>query len=117
MSDLFCRYLTEDSHVDIRSIAQGKIKSISDGQKQRLIANRKPRKGFELPAREYMDNRRPDGKMNRYCNPEWFNTRKFLAYSEQEDVVYCLSCILFSTQKWFLSSKTCHATLHELEES
>ena len=36
--------------------------------------------------------------MNRYCNPEWFDTYKFLAYSEQEDEVYCLSCILFPTQ-------------------
>ena len=62
--------LTEDSQVDIRSVAQGKIKNVSDEQKQRLIENRKPRKGFEFPAREYTDNRRPDGKMNCYCNPE-----------------------------------------------
>ena len=34
--------LTEDSHVDIRRAAQGKIKNISDEQKQRLIENRKP---------------------------------------------------------------------------
>ena len=36
--------------------------------------------------------------MNRYCNPEWFDTYKFLAYSEREDGVYCLSWILFPTQ-------------------
>ena len=36
--------------------------------------------------------------MNHYCNPEWFDTYKFLAYSGQEVGVYCLSCILFLTQ-------------------
>ena len=36
--------------------------------------------------------------MNHHCNPEWFDTYKFFAYSEQEDGVYCLSCILFLTQ-------------------
>ena len=83
------RNLTEDSQVDIRSVAHGKIKNISDEQKQRLIANRKPRNGFEFALY---------GKMNRYCNLEWFDTYKFLTYSEQEDGVYCLSCILFPTK-------------------
>ena len=36
--------------------------------------------------------------MNRYCNSEWFDAYKFSAYSEQEDGVYCLPCILFPTQ-------------------
>ena len=35
--------------------------------------------------------------MSLYCNPEWFDTYKFLAYSEQEDKVYCFSYILFPT--------------------
>ena len=42
------RNLAEDSQVDIRSVAHGKIKNISDEQKQHLIANRKPRNGFEF---------------------------------------------------------------------
>ena len=90
--------LTANSKVDSRNVAQGNIKNVSDDLKQRLIANRKPRKGFEFPAREYMDHCRSDGKMNHYCNPEWFDTYKFLAYSGQEVGVYCLSCILFLTQ-------------------
>ena len=90
--------LTANSQVDSRNVAQGNIKNVSDDLKQRLIANRKPRKGFEFPAREYMDHCRSDGKMNHYCNPEWFDTYKFLAYSGQEVGVYCLSCILFLTQ-------------------
>ena len=48
--------MTGDSQVDIKSVAQGKIKNISDEQKQHLIANCKPRKRFEFPAREYTDN-------------------------------------------------------------
>ena len=54
--------------------------------------------GFEFSVREYTDKRRPDGKMNRYWNPEWLHTYKFLVYSKQEDEVYCLSCILSPTQ-------------------
>ena len=73
--------LTANSQVDSRNVAQGNIKNVSDDLKQRLIANRKS-----------------DGKMNHYCNPEWFDTYKFLAYSGQEVGVYCLSCILFLTQ-------------------
>ena len=92
------RNLTEYSQVDIRSVAQGKIENVSDEQIQRLIENPKPRKGFEFAAREYTNNRTPDGKMNSYCNPEWFDMYKCLAYSEEEDGVYCLSCILFQTQ-------------------
>ena len=113
------RNLTEYSQVDIRSVAQGKIENVSDEQIQRLIENPKPRKGFEFAAREYTNNRRPDGKMNSYCNPEWFDMYKFLAYSEEEDGVYCLSCIFFSdpAQKWFWRSKTYHGTLYKLEES
>lgn len=108
------RNLPEDSQVDIRSVVQGKIKNISNEQKQLLIGNRKPRKGHEFPARTYTDNRRLDGKVNRYCKPEWF---EFLAYSKQEDGIYRLSCILFPTQKWFLSSKTYHNTLGKSKES
>ena len=54
--------------------------------------------------------------MNCYCNPEWFDTYKFLAYFEQEDGVYCLYCIRFSdlAQKCFSSSKTYHDILYEL---
>ena len=92
------RNLTEYSQVDIRSVAQGKIENVSDEQIQRLIENPKPRKGFEFAAREYTNNRTPDGKINSYCSPEWFDMYKFLAYSEEEGGVYCLSCILFQTQ-------------------
>ena len=67
-------------------------------KKEHLVKNRKPRKQSEFPAREHTGNCRPDRKMNRCCNPEWFDTYKFLAYSEQEDGVYCLSCIPFQTQ-------------------
>ena len=113
------RNLTEYSQVDIRRVAQGKIKNVSDEQKQRLIANRKPTKGFGFPAREYTDNCRPDGKMNRYCNPEWFDTYKLfsLFWTRRWNILLILYSFPVPAQKWFSRNKTYPDTLHELEES
>ena len=110
---------TEDSQLDIKSVALGKIINFSDEQEKGLIANRKLKKGSEFPARGYMDNHRPDGRMNRDCNPESF--AQILAYTEQEDGSFLCIFILYSfsnpAQIWFWSSKTYQNTLYELKES
>ncbi|XP_078679498.1 52 kDa repressor of the inhibitor of the protein kinase-like [Branchiostoma floridae x Branchiostoma belcheri] len=45
----------------------------------------------------YKDKRRQGGVMNRYCQRDWLDQHKFLAYSTAKDGLYCLCCTLFPT--------------------
>ncbi|XP_066274145.1 52 kDa repressor of the inhibitor of the protein kinase-like [Branchiostoma lanceolatum] len=86
----------EDRGLDISNFTGG-IRNIDDATKYRLIQERCPPTGYKFPPREYKDKRRQDGVMKRYCQRDWLDTFKFVAYSTAKDGLYCLCCVLFPT--------------------
>ena len=68
---------------------------LTDDEKACFIENRMPRKDFPFPGKLYEDKRKPSGKMARNCCHEWFKIFEFIAYSEVEDGLFCLPCVLF----------------------
>lgn len=77
--------------LDISAASKG---SLSDKQKQELIANRKPPPGFVFPATQVTDSRLKSEPTKRFCQHEYFNMYETLTYSYTEDAVYCLPCAL-----------------------
>ena len=79
--------------IDIASVVSET--KLSGQRKYNVILNRKPHPQFNLPSKEYKDSRRQSGTMKRYCQHKWFGIFPFIAYSTQEDGIYCLFCSVF----------------------
>ena len=62
-----------------------------------LIEQRMPEKSYKYPAKIYKDKKRKDGTYQRFCNSSWLEEFDFLAYSKEQDGLYCLACVLFPT--------------------
>lgn len=70
--------------------------SATDETRNSLIMNREPDVSFKFPAKSYKDKRKSSGHMNRFCCREWFRKFDFIAYSKEDDALYCLACCLFT---------------------
>ena len=66
--------------------------NVSEKTKHFLIKNRVPPKDFKFQPKQYKDNRRSTGVINRYCQLNWFT------YSFHEEGLYCIACVLFHTE-------------------
>ena len=74
-------------------------KNVDSDTKLSLINHRKPMSNnFQVPTREYKDKSKKNGVSVRTCHMEWLDTYDYLAYSQKEDGLYCLSCVLFPVE-------------------
>lgn len=77
-------------------ISSGKnFSTCADEVKHHLIRNRIPQENFKFPSRIYKDKRKKTGVIKRFCSREWFHIFDFISYSQGNDGVYCLACVLF----------------------
>ena len=75
-----------------------KGKALSDEDKVKVIAGRKPSEQTILPFRKYVDKRRKRGYSERFVQKKWFDQFDCLGYyGKREEGVFCLLCVLFTT--------------------
>ena len=74
-------------------------KALSDEDKVKVIAGRKPSEQTILPSRKYVDKRRKRGYSERFVQKKWFDQFDWLGYYGKREVegVFCLPCVLFTT--------------------
>ncbi|XP_062512673.1 52 kDa repressor of the inhibitor of the protein kinase-like [Corticium candelabrum] len=74
-------------------------KALSDEDKVKVIARRKPSEQTILPFRKYVDKRRKSGYSERFVQKKWFDQFDWLGYygKRKEEGLFCLPCVLFPT--------------------
>lgn len=66
--------------------------------KLKLVKNRVPRPEDVMPAKEYKDSKRASGVYTRHCKHGWFSLFDFACYSERENGIFCLPCVMFPAE-------------------
>ena len=79
--------------------------SSCDSEKYDLVVNRVPPPSFLFPPTIYKDKTKKIGERKRSCQHIWFQRFKFVTYSEEEDGLFCLPCVLFPVEPTFGGSR------------
>lgn len=81
--------------LDIASFVNCSGQKVSDHILLNVIKTRTPAASIPMPSRLYSEKSRKDGKRRRYCNRQWFERFPFISYSQSQQGLYCLPCVLF----------------------
>ena len=83
--------------LDIADVV-GKTVRTMDPTIRNFVRNRVPRREIALPSKEYKDSKRASGAHTRHCKHDWFEHFHFTTLSERERGIFCLPCVLFSSE-------------------
>ena len=63
--------------------------------KYKLMQATVPHPSFKFPSKDFIDKRNKTGVTRCFCHHDWFHTFPFITYSEKEEGIYCIACVLF----------------------
>ena len=84
--------------LDITDVVGKTVSTMESETIRNFVRNRVPRREIALPSKEYKDSKRASRVYTRHCKHDWFEHFQFTTFSERERGIFCLPCVLFSSE-------------------